>query len=181
MQFEQNASQSLEVVSPQESHGEVVVTGTPYTRHTYIQSGNILFKSEKKSLVEIEEMIEMGLSKRLKNKISVLIHTEKSYKKMMDSSPKNWGKDTDKKYNALFIIGNENAKNLMLILPKNKLNAEKFSQGDRVVFWESAKDEYKNTFYAKELAKHPLYKKVTIRNSNTSLKLYELFDAVFTS
>lgn len=146
--------------------------------HTYIQSGNILFQSDNESLADITKAIETALDKRMKNKIPVLVLSEKSYRSALESAPKNWGQK-DKLYNALFIVNGKQADELIATLPTMTKSDEEVNTGPGVIFWETSKEDRAKSFYARELAKHPLYKQVTIRNSNTSFKLLELFQKYY--
>jgi len=141
---------------------------------TYIQSGNILFESNEKDINKITNQIEKELANKLKNKIPTLVLSEKNYRNAIKSAPENWGRKSDKRYNALFVINGQTPQELLSTLPEMKNKDEKLHAGIAVLFWETSKEHRTKSFYSTGLVKHPIYKKVTIRNSNTSFKLLEL-------
>lgn len=144
---------------------------------TYIQSGNILCSS-KKSKTSLQDAIENALKKKLGTRIPTVLYTENEYKKMLEQIPKNWNQNPSKKYNALFLLDGISTKKAKASLPDIQPQYEEVSYAPGVIFWSCSKNTYTKTTYAKHLAKSPLYKLVTIRNGNTTLKLKELFDSI---
>lgn len=145
---------------------------------TYIQSGNILFRSSEKDKAKIASKVQEELKKKLKNEIKIVIYDEKQYLQMLNAHHANWGENKDQKHNALFLIDQiklEEAKNLF---PEINPEYEEVSFAEGVVFWSGSKEDYTKTSYLKQLVKSPIYKLVTIRNSNTSFKLKDLFDRI---
>lgn len=145
---------------------------------TYIQSGNILFRSTEKNKPKLIQRIQAELKKHLKNDIQIVIYDEEHYSKMLDASHSDWGKSTDKRHNALFLLNEISPKEAQELLPKINEKYEEVSLYKGVIFWSCSKEHYSKTAYTKELIKSPLYKSVTIRNSNTSLKLKDLFQEI---
>lgn len=142
---------------------------------TYIQSGNILFTSENRSIEIIKEKIKKSLYKKMGKDIPVVIYSEKTYKEIIGLAPKGWGINLEKKYNVLFFIDKDIGQESFSSLPPVK-QGEKINQTEYAIFWEVLKEEYNASSYTRNLIKHPLYKQVTIRNSNTCFKLLDLFD-----
>ena len=69
---------------------------------TYIQSGNILFKSGERSSKKLEKRIEKELSKRFSYDARAVVLSSNQYKSAVDSASENWGKNEQQKHNALF-------------------------------------------------------------------------------
>lgn len=145
---------------------------------TYIQSGNILFSSDESDKQKMAEGVQRELKKKLKNHIEMVIFTEEEYSKMLAAAHKTWGKDTDQKHNALFLLKDMSLKEMEEAFPEINGDYEQVSFAEGVVFWSGSKEHYTKTSYVKQLVKSPLYKQVTIRNSNTSFKLQGLFERV---
>lgn len=143
---------------------------------TYIQSGNILF-STSKSKTAATKAIADALEQKMEKAIPVLVFTQKEYEACMASAPKHWGKDPEQKTNALFILDASAIEDLKELSPKMNTNIESATLGDGAIFWSASREEHSKTQYGKDLVKHPLYKKVTIRNANTSFKLLELLQS----
>ena len=140
---------------------------------TYIQSGNILFKDDNKDKLEIAGKIEKALFDKMKNEIKVLILTLSDLKYLVDNIPDGFGAEYEKfKYDVIFLIKPLTTKQVLRELPAKK--------GDDEIY------EGKNAFYIKrsikklsgsyliKIIKTPIWQNMTVRNWNTTKKLYEL-------
>ena len=87
-------------------------------------------------------------------------------------------KKNKEKHNALFLLKDMSLKEMEEAFPEINGDYEQVSFAEGVVFWSGSKEHYTKTSYVKQLVKSPLYKQVTIRNSNTSFKLQGLFERV---
>ena len=144
---------------------------------TYIQSGNILFRSNKTSTKALTKTIEQGLSARFDYAARAVILPDQHYKQAVHSAPDGWGNDDTKKHNALFIMGNLTPGDVMAALPSPKANIETVTCGLNVVFWSISRESLTKSIFMK-LPANPIYQEVTIRNHNTVLKLLRLFDEI---
>ena len=144
---------------------------------TYIQSGNILFKSSEKGSKKLAKSIEEELSNRFSYDARAVVLSHNQYKSLMESAPENWGKNDQEKHNALFILGDNTPKKIFKELPHQKPEIESIEPGKNVIFWSVSKKNLTKTSYMK-LASLPVYQEVTIRNHNTAFKLLELFDEI---
>ena len=145
---------------------------------TYIQSGNILFRSNQGKTEKLKKSIEEELSKRFSYEARAVVLSNEQYKTAIESAPANWGNSEDQKHhNALFLLGNTPLKNLISELPPQKPGIETVAFGKNVIFWSVSKESLTKTSYMK-LARLPVYQEVTIRNHNTVFKLLQLFDEI---
>ncbi|MCW8965659.1 MAG: DUF1697 domain-containing protein [Candidatus Pacearchaeota archaeon] len=144
---------------------------------THIQSGNILFRSNKKSSKILAKNIEEELSARFSYAARAVVLSYDQYKSAVESAPGNWGKDNKQKHNALFLLGNSIPTKVSTELPSQKPGIEAIALGENVIFWSVSKEHLTKTSYMK-LAKLQVYQEVTIRNHNTVLKLLQLFDEI---
>ncbi|MFT7640978.1 MAG: hypothetical protein ACI9G1_002722 [Pirellulaceae bacterium] len=144
---------------------------------TYIQSGNILFRSNKKSSADLTKAIEKGLSARFSYDGRAAILSYDQYKSAVHSAPDGWGNNDQRKHNALFTLGNITPKEVSAELPAPKKHMETVTVGQNVVFWSVSKENLTKTTFMK-LPMMPLYQKVTVRNHNTVFKLLGLFDEI---
>ena len=110
--------------------------------------------------------------------IKIVLFDEAEYQKMLSSAHQEWGKNSDEKHNAIFILEDKPIKTVLEMFPIINPKYEKISYTQGVIFWSGSKENFSQTSYAKELVKSPAYKICTIRNSNTSFKLKELFDEI---
>lgn len=144
---------------------------------TYIQSGNVLFQSNKRSAKALSKVIEAALSARFSYPARAVVLSYAQYNAAVESAPENWGKDALQKHNALFLLGDATVNGVVDELPPSKADVEHVSRGENVIFWSVSKERVTETSYMK-LAKSPVYKSVTIRNHNTVFKLLQLFDEI---
>ncbi len=142
---------------------------------TYIQSGNILFRSEETAGKELTPLIEKSLSKRFSYDAQAVVLSYRKYKSAMQSAPRNWGNDDAKKHNALFTLSGITPTRVLAQLSPPKLDIESIATGPGVIFWSVSKKQLTKTTLMK-LAKEPVYQQMTIRNHNTAFKLLELFE-----
>lgn len=145
---------------------------------TYIQSGNILFKSDLKGNKKIASMISDSLKIKLENEIKVVVYSESEYYSLLDCAHKIWGHDEAYKHNALFVLDDSSKKDIEADMPETDGRIDIVTVVDVAIFWSSLKDKYSKSAYSQKLIKTPIYKKVTIRNSNTSFKLKDLFSDI---
>ena len=142
---------------------------------TYIQSGNILFLSEKTTGKDLTSLIETGLSKRFSYDAQAVVLSYRKYKSAMQAAPDQWGKDDAQKHNALFTLSGITPKKVLAQLSPPKTGIETITTGPGVIFWSVSKKRLTKTSFIK-LAKEPVYQQMTIRNHNTAFKLLELFE-----
>ena len=143
---------------------------------SYINSGNLIVESEKDSEQDVLEKCQKILSDHFSYPIKVVIISDEKYQAALASIPFWWGEDEDYKHNALFLLPSVNKKEIVELLSSIETTYEKIYIGEHVIFWSSSfKQNYSKTYYSK-LSSQPFYKKVTIRNRNTTLKLLKLLE-----
>ncbi len=142
---------------------------------TYIQSGNIIFKSEEKNPEKLAKCIEQELSRRFSYAARAVVFSESKYESILAKAPENWGKNEQQKHNALFLLDESTPNKILEKLPSPKQNIEAIEPRENIVFWSVSKEDLTKTSFMK-LAKLPFYQEVTIRNHNTVFKLQQLFD-----
>ena len=128
---------------------------------TYIQSGNVLFRSSEKTSKKIVNSIEDKLSKRFSYDARAVVLSYDQYKNAVGSASGNWGKNEQQKHSALFLLGDNTPKNICKDLPLTKPEIETIELGEKVIFWSVSKAKLTKTSYTK-LAALPVYKEVTI-------------------
>lgn len=144
---------------------------------TYIQSGNILFRSDPAPEEKLEQRIESHFRQTFPFEIPTLVLSYQQYDQAVASAPPEWGEDSDWKHNAVFPLGQLDSEELLQSIPEPHHGLESAWTGPGVLFWSASKKALGRTSYSK-LAKSPLYRRVTIRNRNTTLKLRELLDEI---
>lgn len=142
---------------------------------TYIQSGNVIFKSNEKNMATLTKKIEKTLSERFDYKSRVVVVTDKQLNKVVHAAPKGFGNEAEKyKYDVLFIkeplTAVEAIKN---VNPKEGVD-EAFA-GEIVLYFSRLKSRASQSRLTKIIAL-PMYQNITIRNWNTTTRLLALME-----
>lgn len=138
---------------------------------TYIQSGNLIFNSDKPNS-GLENDIEKAITKKFGFDVLVIVRTEKELKHSIDNNPF-FDKDTEiKQLHLTFLKEKPNKENLEKTLTFN-YEPDKFKIDDKVVFIFCAgkyhESKLTNSFFEKQLKVG-----ATTRNWKTVMKLSKL-------
>ncbi|MBT8485856.1 MAG: DUF1697 domain-containing protein [Phycisphaerales bacterium] len=142
---------------------------------TYIQSGNILFRSGSTSVKTLTGRVEEGLSDRFGYDAQTLVLSHRQYRTALEAAPAGWGEDDTKKHNALFTLRSTTPAKVIRMAPPPREGVDEISTGPGVIFWSISKKLVGRSSGTK-FAASPVYRQVTVRNHNTVFKLLELFD-----
>ena len=142
---------------------------------TYIQSGNVLFRAAETRVVELTRAVEQRLSERLGQPVRAVVFPRARYRAAVRAAPAGWGRDDDRKHNALFTLRGTTPRRAVSKLPVLKPDIESLAIGPGVVFWSISKAHQTRTTWMK-LAATPVYRQVTVRNHRTVFRLLELLE-----
>ena len=142
---------------------------------TYIQSGNVLFRCETTSNKILTARIETALSKQFDYAAQAVVFSHQQYSSELQAAPKIWGHDETQKHNAMFLIGGLKPNKVVAQLPPPIEEYEQVGVGKNTIFW-SASKKYLGKTTVMKLGGSPVYKQMTVRNHNTTLKLLALLD-----
>ncbi|WP_173917505.1 DUF1697 domain-containing protein [Halobacillus sp. Marseille-Q1614] len=139
---------------------------------TYINSGNIIFKDHQYTQKELPAIIEQAIQKDFNLSIKVVVRSLTEFEKLMEALPDSWTNDKEMKSDVMFLwdeINDETVLNHLVIKPE--IDTVKYVSG--AILWSLAKKDV-NRSGMKKLVGSKIYKKVTVRNVNTTRKIYEL-------
>jgi uncharacterized protein (DUF1697 family) len=141
---------------------------------TYIASGNVILASDLPT-AQITARIEAALTKNFKlhsELIKVLVLTRKQLQAVVDKKPAGFG-DQPQKYNsdAIFLMGIDAAQAMLVFDPREGVDT--VCPGGGVIYSQRLSAERTKSRLNKIMAS-PLYKSMTIRNWNTTVKLLGL-------
>ena len=137
---------------------------------TYIQSGNVIFSNPGQE--GIKQKIEEALSDNLKDDIKITLLTAADIKSIIHNKPENFGTEPDKyKYDIIFMIEPVTPKEAMNTI-RSKENIDYMYDGEKVLYIRRLKEG----LHFPNLIKLPIYKNLTIRNWNTTVKLYSILN-----
>ena len=138
---------------------------------SYINSGNLIFKTKEDDARKLEKKIEQMLSKEYQLDSKVVVRSLSEMEKLVKSLPRSWG-DTNWRYNVIFLRHTIDSEKILVDLPATG-DIEQIVYRPGALLWSTQATEYNRTQLAK-LASRKIYKDMTIRNLNTTRKLYEL-------
>ena len=142
---------------------------------THIQSGNVLFRSSESRVAALTSAIEARLSERLSNRVRAVVFTRARYRAAVAAAPDEWGRNDERKHNAAFTLRGVTPGRVIEQLPVPKEDIETVAAGPGVIFWSISKRHQTRTTWMK-LAAAPVYRKLTVRNHRTVLRLRELLE-----
>ena len=141
---------------------------------TYIASGNVILESDKPA-TEIKAQIEAALiqSFHLESElIQVLVLTGKQLQAVIDNKPEGFGDQPEKYHSdAIFLLGIDAAQAMPVFHPRE--GVDKVWPGDGVIYSQRLSAERTKSRLSKIMAS-PLYKSMTIRSWNTTIKLLDI-------
>jgi len=140
---------------------------------TYINSGNILFKSKETDLRKLETKIERMLAKEYRLESKVVVKSFEEIEKLVGDLPKSWNGDKAYRFNVMFLRHTVDSKDILKGVEPNQEIEEVVVYCPGALLWSSRLCDLKETAMAKLSNKKP-FQEVTVRNLNTTQKLYQL-------
>src|SRR5690349_13563387 len=139
---------------------------------TYINSGNVLFSSSQTDVRKLETKIEGLLATHHKLECKVVVRSLSEMKKLVESLPASWNGDEKWAHNVMFLRHSIDSKDVLKELaPKPSIEKVLYRPG--TVLWSVRRSEIKQTTMHK-LSSRKVFQEMTVRNPNTTRKLYEL-------
>ncbi len=142
---------------------------------TYINSGNVIFRASSRPRA-LETRIERALTATFGHDIMVVVRSFAEMKVLVERMPATWRRPADERRNVIFLrhtIDNRNA--LKDLVPKPGIEELEYHAG--VLFWSAKTGALTRSNMLKAVSK-PIYKAMTVRNVNTTRKLFELMQAL---
>lgn len=139
---------------------------------TYINSGNIIFQSKEADPRKLERKIEQMLSSDYQLDSKVVLRSLSEMEKLVQALPQNWGDDGDWRFNVAFLRHSIDSEKILAELPANS-DIEEILYRPGTLLWSVQASEATRSKFVK-LSSRKIYKDMTVRNLNTTRKLYEL-------
>jgi len=146
---------------------------------TYINSGNIIFKSKETDARKLESKIEKMLSKDYQLDSRVVLRSLSEMEKLVKNLPRNWNDDSGWRYNVIFLRHTIDSEKILAELEVKK-DIEEVVYYPGALLWRAQISELTRTNMLK-LSSRKMYQDMTIRNQNTTRKLYALMKKVVES
>jgi len=139
---------------------------------TFIASGNLLFESPERSAAKLETRLERALEERFELPVTVVVLDRSAYARIVKAVPKAWVGDETLRANVAFVRRGTNAKQVVRDLQPDPA-VEEVKAVDGAILWATKRDVV-NKSVMRKLIGGAVYKELTVRNLNTTLKLQEL-------
>ncbi len=139
---------------------------------TYINSGNVLFESNKNNSHRLENEIEKLLEKTF-FPVKTVVVSQKELQEVVNNVPHMWKEENMRKYVAFVKFPAQPEEVLKEIRPKN--NVDFVNPGPGVVYMTTKTSGLTKSSFPKFIATK-IYRSVTMRNYNTVQKLRELME-----
>lgn len=138
---------------------------------TYINSGNIIFETDKQNQNTIANEIETAIKCDFELAIKVLVRDFTSIKHICEKLPNTWVKNEFMRTDIMFLWKNMDNPQIIEQLQLKPVDNVTYISG--ALLWNVADKDYDNSALFK-LMGTKIYKYITIRNVNTVRKLYQL-------
>ncbi|HEY7004734.1 MAG TPA: DUF1697 domain-containing protein [Gaiellaceae bacterium] len=142
---------------------------------TYIASGNLLFESGERSAAKLEKTIERALEQRFELPVKVVVLNRTAYGRIVKAIPRSWAGDKSLRANVAFVRRGTDAREVVGELEPDAA-VEEVKAVDGAILWATKRDAL-NRSVMRKLIGGTVYKELTVRNLNTTLKLGELLGA----
>lgn len=139
---------------------------------TYINSGNIIFRSKESDARKLETKIERMLVKDHDLDSKVVVRTMAEMEKLVEALPKSWDSDDSRRYYVIFLRHTIDSEDILAELPPNP-DVEEIVYHPGTLLWSALISELTRSKIQK-LSTRKIYKDMTIRNLNTTKKLLTL-------
>lgn len=139
---------------------------------TYINSGNIIFQSKEADPRKLERKIEQMLSGEYQLDSKVVVRALSEMEKLVQALPQKWGDDSDWRFNVIFLRHSLDSEKTLAELPANS-DIEEILYRPGALLWSLQASEANRSKFVK-LSSKKIFKDMTVRNLNTTRKLYEL-------
>ncbi len=139
---------------------------------TYINSGNVIFRSASTQPRALEARIERALTQTFGHKIRVVLRSFDEMTRLLSAMPGRWQKAADERRNVIFLRHTiDNREALKALVAKPGIEELEYHPG--VLFW-SAKTSDLTKSNMLKVGRMPIYQDMTVRNVNTTRKIVEL-------
>lgn len=143
---------------------------------TYIQSGNVVFSTNRSNNAKLTGQIEGALSKTFNYKSRVVVRSYKEMQDIVAHAPKGFGSDQTKyRYDVIFLKTPLTAAKAMQSVT-TKEGVDQAFAGKGVLYF-SRLISRATSSYLTRIISMPIYQSMTIRNWNTTTKLLNRMEA----
>ena len=142
---------------------------------TYINSGNVIFSTTTRGRPRLIKLLEDAIAKRFGFRVNVLVRDVKKMRAVVKAMPSHWTNDAKMKCDVMFLWDDVDRPSIVKQLQvKPELEDVRYAPG--ALIWRVDRKNVTRSGMMK-LVGTPIYKRMTIRNCNTTRKLLDLMEA----
>ena len=142
---------------------------------TYIQSGNVLFRTARSSSAGLARRIEEMLSASFGYRASVVLRTHAQMRAVVEGAPEGFGADPAAyRYDVIFLKEPLTAKAALKVVP-TRSDVDEVHAGRGVLYFSRLISRAGQSHLSKVVSM-PIYQSMTIRNWNTTTTLLRMMD-----
>lgn len=139
---------------------------------TYINSGNILFRSASNDARTLETTIERMLIADYQLPCKVVVRSAAEMASLVTRLPKDWTGDKEWRYNVIFLRHTVDSPDIIdAVTWKPEFETVSYVPG--TLLW-SARAKHVDKTAMQKLSSQKIFQEMTVRNLNTTRKLHEL-------
>lgn len=139
---------------------------------TFIASGNVVFRTSTANEIALAETIETAIEKDFRFHVDVLLRDLPNIEKLVKALPDDWAETKETRCYAMFLWQEVDNPKVLEQMPFNPdIEDMKYIPG--VVVWHIKRANITKSRVLKIIGT-PFYKRLTMRNTNTVRKLYDL-------
>jgi uncharacterized protein (DUF1697 family) len=143
---------------------------------TYIQSGNVIFRTSESDKINLTDRIEKQLQKNFSSEIKTLIISADDLAETVENAPENFGTEPEKfRYDVWFLLPPTTVTDVVSNLRLRE--SVDFMQAGKNVIYTSRLTSQMGKSYFSKIMQTQISKNFTIRNWNTTTTLLELTNA----
>jgi uncharacterized protein (DUF1697 family) len=141
------------------------------TVSTYIASGNVLFDSRERNAAKLDAQLEHAINASFGLPVRVVVRSGAELRRIAASVPPDWIGASELRVTVAFLLrGNDASAVARGLAPREGIDELVTAPG--ALIWAIRRDALTRT--GLKLVGTPVYKQMTLRNLNTTLKLAEL-------
>jgi uncharacterized protein (DUF1697 family) len=139
---------------------------------TYIASGNVIFEAPRRGAAALEAELEHAIEQRFRLDVKVFVRTAVQLEAVAAAVPPAWIGNARLRCNGIFLAREIDRPSLVdELAPKDGIEEVIHVKG--TLLWAAQVASLAKSSMVK-LSRRPVYKQMTVRNLNTTLKLHEL-------
>lgn len=142
---------------------------------TYLNSGNVIFSSEKDDTGSLINQIEAIIKNKFDLDIPVFALSQEELADILHHAPDWWGGENKEIYdNLIFIIPPATSAEVFSEIGEPKAELEQVKGYKEVIFWSFSRKDYQKTNWWSKTASTNISSKLTIRTANTVRKIVNM-------